>query len=89
VPGLPGGSAAAETSYGLQPDGAFRTLWGAGRRTPARAIADYDASLAAHYTDQGRETVADAWTGVIGLKFDSPRRPNLAKQLKQQGFDFN
>ena len=58
-------------------------------RPPARAIADYDASLAARYTDQGRETVAAAWTGVIGLKFDSPRRPNLAKQLKQQGFDFN
>ena len=62
--------------------------WKTNARPPARSPG-YDASLAAHYTDQGRETVADAWTGVIGLKFDSPRRPNLAKQLKQQGFDFN
>lgn len=58
-------------------------------RPPADAIADYDASLAAHYTDLGKETGADAWSGIIGPKFHSPPRPDLARQLKQQGFDFD
>ncbi len=53
------------------------------------AITDYDASLAAHYTDLGKEGPADAWSGVIGDKFFPPPRPELGKQLKQQGFDFS
>lgn len=55
----------------------------------AHAIRDYDASLAAHYTALGKETGADAWSGIIGSKFHPQPRPDLAKQLKQQGFDFD
>ncbi len=55
----------------------------------AHAIANYDASLAAHYTDLGKEGPEDAWSGPIGSKFHPQPRPDLAKQLKQQGFDFD
>ncbi len=58
-------------------------------RPPARAMADYDAGLKAHYTGLGKETAAGAWSDVIGGKFHPQPRPDLAKQLKQQGFDFN
>ncbi len=53
------------------------------------AITDYDASLKAHYTGLGKEGPEDAWSGIIGSKFHPQPRPDLAKQLKQQGFDFS
>lgn len=56
---------------------------------PGDGIADYDASLAAHYKDIGKEGPEDAWSGIIGSKFHPQPRPDLAKQLKQQGFDFD
>jgi len=58
-------------------------------RAPADAIADYDAGLAAHYAGLGKESPGDAWSGVIGSKFHPQPRPNLAKQLRRQGFDFS
>jgi len=58
-------------------------------RAPADAIPDYDGDLSAHYTGLGMDTAAAAWSEVIGKKFQLQPRPELAKQLKQQGFDFS
>lgn len=58
-------------------------------RAPADAIPDYDASLSDHYTSLGQDTVAGAWSEVVGNKFNPQPRPDLRRQLAEQGFDFS
>ena len=60
-----------------------------GGPAPTEAIPDYDASLAAHYASLGKQTVAGAWSEVIGAKFHPQPRPDLGSQLADQGFDFD
>ncbi len=51
-------------------------------------LTNYDAELAEHYREEGRETPDNAWTGVIASKFSSPRRDFLKSTLEAMGFDF-
>lgn len=53
---------------------------------PAPLLQDYDAALAAHYRSEGRRSPDAAWTGIIAERFDTPRRAELASELRQLGF---
>ena len=60
----------------------------AGGLDPATALAGYDTTLAAHYTETGRKTTPDSWTHDMDKKFNPPLRDRLREELKQLGFDF-
>lgn len=53
----------------------------------AEAVRAYDASLAEHYRDQGRESPDAAWTQPMAEKFSKVLRGKLRAELKTQGFD--
>lgn len=59
------------------------------QRDMSAELAEYDAALAQHYRDEGRETPDAAWTGVIARKFSTPRRPQLRQTLENMGFSLD
>jgi hypothetical protein len=58
------------------------------KRSATQALADYDAALAAHYTDTGKPTTADSWSHDMDKKFHPQLRDKLREQLRELGFDF-
>ncbi len=52
------------------------------------AVAAYDAALRAHYESVGKTTTPDSWSHDMAKKFMPEPRPNLRKELADQGFDF-
>ena len=48
----------------------------------------YDAALADHYRDEGRQSPDAAWSGVIARGFSRPRRADLRPTLEELGFSF-
>ncbi|MBT3307374.1 MAG: hypothetical protein HN377_12960 [Alphaproteobacteria bacterium] len=58
-------------------------------RSVEQALGEYDAALAAHYRTIGKDTADDSWRNEVGEKFHPQPRPNLARQLAEQGFDFS
>ncbi len=53
------------------------------------ALREYDAALAAHYRQEGRNSPEAAWTGVIARGFSRPRRADLRPTLEKMGFSFD
>ncbi len=54
----------------------------------ASSILNYDAQLAQHYRNTGRETPDAAWSGIISERFSQKRRPHLHRELEELGFSF-
>jgi len=52
------------------------------------ALANYNSSLADHYTSVGRPTTPDSWSRETVTKICTKQRDGLRDQLKQLGFDF-
>ena len=48
----------------------------------------YDATLASHYRDGGRDTDDASWTREVSAKFGKPPRQGLRAALARLGFDF-
>ena len=57
-------------------------------RDTGQNLADYDESLAGHYTGIGKTTTPDSWSHDMDKKFHPQLRDNLRAQLKELGFDF-
>ncbi len=52
-------------------------------------IRQYDKVLAEYYRKQGRTTPEAAWSGILAVRFSTPRRVNLRTELEQLGFCFD
>lgn len=59
------------------------------RPASAADLTAYDQTLAQHYRDQGRTSPDEAWSGVIGKRFQNFQRSFLRAVLERRGFRFD